>query len=102
MNAIVNPSVDPLTEWLLHVRPVGLVLGPNIIREEQLTPARQNAVDTEAVKLLLAPENEEDAPVLPDPWQFFSSVLSWKARFVAGAPGGPPLPGTELQGGDND
>ena len=62
MNAIVNLSVGPLTEWLLHVRPVGLVLAPNIIREEQLTPTRQSAVDTEAVKLLLAAENEEGTP----------------------------------------
>ena len=38
MNAIVNTPVDPLTEWLLHARAVGLVLGPNIIREEELTP----------------------------------------------------------------
>jgi hypothetical protein len=92
MNAILNPSVDPLTEWLLHVRPVGLVLGPNIIREEDLAPARQSAVDTEAVKLLLASDNDEGATVLADPWRFFSSILNWEARFVAGAPGGPPLP----------
>jgi hypothetical protein len=91
MNAIVDTPVDPLTEWLLHVRPVGLVLGPNIIREEALTPARQSAVDTEAVRSLLAADGEEGAPVLPDPWAFFSTILGWEERFVAGVPGGPEL-----------
>jgi hypothetical protein len=92
MNAIVNPPVDPLTEWLLHVRPVGLVLGPNIIREEELIPPRQNAVDSEAVKSLLVTDGEEGAAVLPDPWPFFAGILGWEGRFVAGAPGGPELP----------
>ena len=88
MTAIVNTPADPLTEWLLHVRPVGLVLGPNIIREEELTPPRQSAVDTETVKALLAAETEEDAPALSDPWAFFRDVFGWDARFVPGAPGG--------------
>jgi hypothetical protein len=68
MNAIVNASTDLLTEWLLHARPVGLVLGPNIIREEELAPPRQGAVETEAARALLSVEADEDAPVLPDPW----------------------------------
>ena len=92
MNAIINAPVDPLTEWLLHARPVGLVLGPNIIREEELTPPRQSAVDTETVRALLSAESDHDAPVLSDPWAFFSSVLGWDARFVAGAPDGPEIP----------
>jgi hypothetical protein len=92
MNAIVNASTDLLTEWLLHARPVGLVLGPNIIREEELAPPRQGAVETEAARALLSVEADEDAPVLPDPWAFFSGVLCWESRFVAGTPGGPALP----------
>jgi hypothetical protein len=92
MNAIISTPVDPLTEWLLHVRPVGLVLGPNIIREEELVPARQSAVDTAAMRSLLAADGEEGAPVLPDSWRFFAGILGWEARFVAGAPGGPELP----------
>jgi hypothetical protein len=92
---VAAAPADPLTEWLLHARPVGLVIGPNILREEELIPPRQSAVDTEAVKAVLA--KDDDAPVLPDtvlrdPWSFFSSVLGWEARFVAGAPGGPDLP----------
>jgi len=88
----LHAPVDPLTEWLLHARPVGLVVGPNIIREEELTPPRQGAVDTEAVRALLSSESDEDAPVLSDPWAFFSGVFGWDARFVAGAPGGPEIP----------
>jgi hypothetical protein len=68
------------------------VLGPNIIREEELVPARQSAVDTGAVRLLLAAGGEEGAPLLPDPWPFFAGILGWEARFVAGALGGPELP----------
>src|SRR5262249_768885 len=70
-------------------------IGPNILREEELIPPRQSAVDTEAVRAVLA--KDDDASVLPDtvlrdPWSFFSSVLGWEARFVAGAPDGPELP----------
>ena len=61
MNALVNAPVDPQTEWLLHARPVGLVLGPNIIREEELVPPRHGAVETEAVRALLSSDNDEDA-----------------------------------------
>ena len=80
---------DPLLEWLYHVGPVGLVIGPNIIREENLVVARQTAVDSAAVEQLLG---EDDGPALSDPWAFFASVLGWEARYVAGAPGGPDLP----------
>jgi N-6 DNA Methylase len=89
MTIVADAPADPLTEWLLHVRPVGLVIGPNILREEELVPPRQSAVDTEAVRIILS---EDVDAILPDPWAFFSSVLGWEARFVAGATGGPELP----------
>jgi hypothetical protein len=89
---ITDAPADPLTEWLLHARPVGLVLGTNIIREEELVPPRQAAMDTEAVNGVLADNADDDGSILPDPWTFFSRVLGWEARFVAGAPGGLQLP----------
>jgi hypothetical protein len=92
MTIVADAPADPLTEWLLHVRPVGLVIGPNILREEELVPPRQSAVDTEAVRVVLSEDVDDDASILPDPWAFFSSVLGWEARFVAGATGGPELP----------
>lgn len=60
------------------------------IREEDLTPARQTAVDTLSVAELVT--TDTDDPVLPDPWLFFERILGWEARYVAGAPGGPSLP----------
>src|SRR5207248_106522 len=60
--------------------------------EEELMPPRHSAVDTQALSALLSAEGDEDAPVLADPWAFFSGVLGWDARFVAGAPGGPETP----------
>lgn len=92
MNALANAPVDPQTEWLLHARPVGLVLGANIIREEELVPPRQGAVETEAVRTLLSSDADEDTPVLADPWAFCSGILGWEARFVAGVPGGSDIP----------
>jgi N-6 DNA Methylase len=92
MTTIADAPADLLTEWLLHVRPVGLVIGPNILREEELVPPRQSALDTEAVKAILSTDVDDEGPVLSDPWAFFSNVLGWDARFVAGAPGGPDLP----------
>jgi hypothetical protein len=83
-------AIDPQLEWLYHIGPVGLVIGPNVIREEDLTPARQTAVDTLSVAELLT--TNADEPALPDPWLFFERILGWEARYVAGAPGGASLP----------
>jgi hypothetical protein len=91
VTAMLQTASDPLLEWLYHVGPVGLVIGPNIIRAENLTAPPQTAVDNKAVEQLLADPDGADAPALPDPWAFFESVLGWEARYVAGAPGGPQL-----------
>ncbi|OPH83165.1 hypothetical protein B2M20_09155 [Nitrobacter vulgaris] len=85
-----DTQVDPQLEWLYHVGPVGLVIGPNVIREEGLNPPHQTAVDTRTVAELL--DADGDGPVLTDPWVFFERILGWEARYVAGAPGGPALP----------
>jgi hypothetical protein len=89
MSATFDTPTDPLLEWLYHVGPVGLVIGPNIIREENLVAPRQTAVDNAAVEQFL---DDEDGPALRDAWAFFANVLGWEARYVAGAPGGPELP----------
>jgi hypothetical protein len=64
---------------------------PNIIREDDLTPPRQTAVETEAVDAILN-KDDLDGPALTDPWAFFEHILGWEAQYVAGAPGGPELP----------
>lgn len=85
-----DTAVDPQLEWLYHVGPVGIVIGPNVIRDDDLTPPRQSAVETEAVAELIG--TDPDGPALADPWEFFRRILGWQARYVAGAPGGPDLP----------
>jgi hypothetical protein len=42
------------------------------------------------VRALLS--GNDDRPALPDPWAFFVQILGWRAKQVAGAPGGPALP----------
>jgi hypothetical protein len=79
---------DPDLEWLDHVRPVGLVIAPNLIKELGLVPERQTQADTAAVEELIPKEG----PALTDPWAFMTGILGWDARYVAGAPGGPELP----------
>ncbi|WP_210243704.1 DNA methyltransferase [Mesorhizobium sp. B2-5-7] len=90
MSVMFDSAIDPQLEWLYHVGPVGLVIGPNVIRDEDLNSPRQTAVATLAVAELL--DADGDGPVLPDPWAFFERILGWEARYVAGAPGGPALP----------
>lgn len=92
MTETLDYGADPQVEWLYHVGPVGLVIGPNVIREDDLTPPQQTAVDTKAVFDLL--NSEPDEPALTDPWSFFEQILGWESRYVAGAPGGPALPNT--------
>jgi hypothetical protein len=89
VSVMFDTAADPQLEWLYHVGPVGLVIGPNIIREEDLNPPRQSAVETEAVVELL--NSEPDGPALTDPWVFFERILGWEAQYVAGALGGPDL-----------
>jgi N-6 DNA Methylase len=101
MNAPVQMPADPQVEWLYHVGPVGLVIGPNVIRLEQLTPERQTALDTAAVAALLS--GEPDGPALADPWLFFHQILGWEPAYVAGAPGGPALRADlTIKPGDHD
>ncbi|HJW42632.1 MAG TPA: DNA methyltransferase [Rhizomicrobium sp.] len=85
-------TADPQTEWLYHAPPVGLVLGPNIIREEGLIPPPQSAVDNAAVAALL--RDSEEGSALADHWAFFAKILGWEAKYIAGVPGGPELPAT--------
>lgn len=81
---------DPDIEWLDHVRPVGLVVAPNLLKELGLVPELQTRRDNDEVLELLATDVE--APALPDPWAFMERILGWPVVLVAGAPGGPALP----------
>ena len=81
---------DPDLEWLDHVRPVGLVVAPILLRELGLSPSRQTQVDSAAVAEHVSDDATE--PVLHDVWPFFEKVLGWEAQHVAGSPSGPDLP----------
>ncbi len=93
MSSPYDTASDPVVEWLYHVQPVGLVIGPNVLRDSEYMPepARLGAVETEQVRQLLS--DDPDGPALTDPWTFFAQVLHWPVDYVAGAPGGPDLPG---------
>lgn len=88
---------DETSEWLNYLQPEGLVVGPNVLRQHQLTPIRQSPFDTEEARQALGLQEdarrEDDRHfVLADPWGFLETVLGWPARLVAGAPGGPAVP----------
>ncbi|MBB4287236.1 DNA methyltransferase [Roseospira goensis] len=84
------PLTDPDREWLDHVRPVGLVVAPERLRELGLVPELQTRADNAAVAALLG-DPTDDGPSLPDPWAFFSDILGWPAARIEGAPDGPAL-----------
>ncbi|TGS92709.1 hypothetical protein EN814_24010 [Mesorhizobium sp. M2D.F.Ca.ET.171.01.1.1] len=90
-------DIDETSQWLNYLQPEGLVLGTNVLRSSGLTPLRQTSLDTEeAADALGLPSDagveDDKAFVLRDPWRFLSALLNWPARFVAGAPDGPPVP----------
>src|SRR5712692_8867022 len=85
-----NLKRDPDLEWLDHVRPVGLVVAPILLRELGLSPARQTQADSAAVAERIGDDATE--PVPQDVWPFFEKVLGWEAQHVAGSPAGPDLP----------
>ncbi len=81
---------DPNAEWIGNVQPVGLVVAPAVLARLGLNPAEQTRADSEAMRALLS--SDDDGPAVPDPWAFFTQILGWRAKQVAGAPGGPDLP----------
>lgn len=81
---------DPDLEWLDHVRRVGLVIAPSLIKALGLAPTRQTAVDTAAAAEHI--DVEGSGAALRDPWSFVQAILGWEARHVAGAPGGDDIP----------
>jgi hypothetical protein len=83
-------GIDPNEEWLGHVQPVGLVVAPTVLRKYDLVPTDQTRLDSAAVADVLATTDE--GPALLDPWRFFSEILGWRPRQVAGSPGGDPVP----------
>jgi hypothetical protein len=85
---------DPDLEWLDHVRPVGLVVAPVLLKDLGLAPTRQTQVDSAQVAAHIA--EDDSKPALNDPWGFVHDVLGWEAEFVAGSPGGPPLPNDDV------
>ena len=84
-------GTDPNAEWIGNVQPIGLVLAATVLARHGLNPAEQTRADSETVRTLLSPD--DDGPALPDPWAFFTRILGWRAAQIAGAPGGPTLPG---------
>ena len=82
--------LDPDLEWLDHVRPIGLVVAPMLLKDLGLAPIRQTQADSAVVRTFLSEETSK--PPLADPWGFFAQVLGWEASHVAGSPGGPNLP----------
>jgi hypothetical protein len=85
-----EPTRDPDLEWLDHVRPVGLVVAPVLLKELGLAPERQTQAETAVVAEHVGADSSE--PVFADPWPFFADVLGWEPPHIAGSPGGPPLP----------
>lgn len=85
---------DPDMEWLDHVRPVGLVVAPVLLKELGLTPIRQTQLDSAAVAAHVGDDDRRQT--LVDAWGFVRDVLGWEAAYVAGSPGGPPLPDIEV------
>ncbi|MBR0689898.1 N-6 DNA methylase [Bradyrhizobium manausense] len=82
---------DPDLEWLDHVRPVGLVVAPVLLKELGLPPLRQTQLDSAVVAAHIGDDDRK--PAMADPWGFVRDVLGWEAAHVAGSPDGPPVPG---------
>lgn len=83
-------ATDPNAEWIGNVQPVGLVLAATVLARHGLNPAEQTRADSEVVGALLS--DNDQGPALPDPWEFFTQILGWRAAQVAGVSGGSALP----------
>ena len=78
---------DPNLEWLGHVQPVGLVIAPRVLSERDIVPAEQTRADTEAAQSVIP-----DDGTRVHPWDIATTLLGWQTSFVAGSPGGAPVP----------
>lgn len=77
---------DLYTEWLSQLQPVGLVLAPKTLRDNQLIPPRPTQDDNDAVAAAWAAVEGETAAARA--WRFAAEILGWPADRFAGAPGG--------------
>ena len=75
---------DPDLDWLLHADPVGLVVAPRVLRDLDLVPQRQGAMDTAEAAAAIGER-------LSSFWRI-AEILGWPVDRVAGAPGGPDMP----------
>jgi hypothetical protein len=75
---------DPDLDWLLHADPVGLVVAPRVLRDLDLVPQRQGAMDTAEASAAIGER-------VSSFWRI-AELLGWPADRVAGAPGGPDMP----------
>jgi len=73
-------------DWIGYLDPAGLVVAPAALARVGAWPSPQGPADDAAAARAVA-------GMAHDPWPFFRDVLGWAAERVAGAPGGPPLPG---------
>lgn len=78
---------DIYTEWLSQLQPVGLVLAPKTLRDNQLIPPQPTQDDNDAVVAAWAAVEGETAAARA--WRFVAGILGWPADRFAGAPGGP-------------
>jgi hypothetical protein len=78
---------DIYTEWLSQLQPVGLVLAPKTLRDNQLIPPQPNQEDNDAVAAAWAAVEGDTAASRA--WRFAAEILGWPADRFAGAPGGP-------------
>lgn len=85
---------DPDLEWLEHVRPVGLVVAPVLLKELGLPPVRQTQLDSAVVAVHIGDDDRK--PALSEAWGFVRDVLGWEAAHVAGSPDGPSLPDMQV------
>jgi hypothetical protein len=77
---------DIYTEWLSQLQPVGLVLAPKTLRDNQLIPPQPTQDDNDAVAAAWAAVEGETAAARA--WRFAAEILGWPADRFAGAPGG--------------
>jgi len=90
--ANVPPELQAHKEWLGQIQQVGLVVSPNVLVRHGIFIERQKSVEKqERLRELV---QDEDALRLVDWLTVCRETLEWPEGLLAGATGGPVLPGS--------
>jgi hypothetical protein len=95
--SLSDPQLRVHRDWISTLQPVGLVVSPPALVAAQAVPDRNIVREQQRLQALVvqdkpSPRGPRRPPRVADFLEVAREVLGWDTSFVAGSPGGEPMP----------